>query len=453
MKDLRSTWRHAAFFLFVCLFSNLVYAEEPVVELPSVTTAAKQINIGGQGRIRYQSFPAPPKNETDFFTNYRFRLNVDVTVIDGVSFFLQPQKVGVWGNGETGAGTDVALTSVQVNPATGSGTGTGDLTLHQGYLDFKQVGGAPLNIRLGRFEYIIGGHRLIGNFDWSQRARSFDGAQIGYAIPAAGTLSLFAFKLTGEVESGPLPTGDRDSDTHLFGAYFSTALVPRSQTELTFINDRRLPGLPDSKRFTAGVKIEQIPPLPPLAFISSLTGPIWRGEYYKQWGNRTGTQEIDAFMYALRLGYRFDLPTRPMVLVGWEVLSGDDSLTAGHYGAFDTLYATNHLYYGYMDYFLNIPADMQGKGLRDGFVRLHVTPWERGGLALDVHQFTLEKRIGGEKDLGTEIDLTFLAQVNKVTSVLIGYSKFFSEKGMELLGRIAPDKDPVWGYAMVNVIF
>lgn len=446
---MRSIWRCAAFCLSVYfLFSNPVHAEEGV-ELPPIKTAAKQIALGGQGRIRYQSFPAPAAEENDFFTNYRFRLNVDVTVTDGVSFFLQPQKVGVFGNGETGAGTDVALTSVN----TTTNTGTVNLTFHQAHLDFKQIGDLPLNLRLGRFEYIIGGHRLIGNFDWSQRARSFDGAQLSYAIPAAGTLSLFAFRLTGETESGPLPAGDKDLDTDLLGIHFSTPLVPMSQTELSFLNDRKLAGFPDSKRFTAGIKIEQTPNLPPLAFVSPLTGPVWRAEYYKQWGDRTETQEIDAFLYALRLGYRFDLAFKPMVMVGYEVLSGDDSLTDDDYGVFDTLYATNHIYYGYMDYFLAIPADTQGRGLKDAFVRLHLSPLEKGGLAIDVHQFSLEEDFAGEDELGTEIDLTFFVQVNKVTSIMVGASKFLADKGMELLGRIAAGEDPTWASAMVNVLF
>lgn len=449
MEHMKSTRKCAAFCLSVCLlFSSPVRAEE-VVELPPVKTAAKQITIGGQGRIRYQSFPAPAVEETDFFTNYRFRLNVDVTVTDGVSFFLQPQKVGVFGNGETGAGTDVSLSSVN----TTTNTATGDLTLHQGYLDFKQIGGAPLNLRLGRFEYIIGGHRLIGNFDWSQRGRAFDGGHLSYAIPTAGTLSLFTFRLTGEAESGPLPAGDKDLDTDLMGVHFNTALIPKSQTELTVVNDRKLVGLPDSKRFTAGIKIEQTPNLLPLAFISPLTGPIWRAEYYKQWGDRTETQEIDAFLYALRLGYRFDLPLKPMIMVGYEVLSGDDSLTDDDYGVFDTLYATNHIYYGYMDYFLAIPADTKGGGLKDTFVRLHLSPWEKAGFAIDVHQFSLEEDVAGEDGLGTEIDLTLIAQVNKVTSVMIGASKFLADEGMELLGRIKPGEDPTFAFAMVNVLF
>lgn len=446
---MKSTGKCAAVLMSVyLLFSSPVHAEE-VVELPPIKTAAKQITLGGQGRIRYQSFPAPAAEETDFFTNYRFRLNVDVTVTDGVSFFLQPQKVGVFGNGETGAGTDVSLSSVN----TATNTATGDLTLHQGYLDFKQIGGAPLNLRLGRFEYIIGGQRLIGNFDWSQRGRSFDGGHLSYAIPTAGTLSLFAFRLTGEAESGPLPAGDRDLDTDLLGVHFNTALIPMSQTELTVVNDRKLVGLPDSKRFTAGIKIEQTPNLLPLVFISPLTGPIWRLEYYKQWGDRTETQEIDAFLYALRLGYRFDLPLKPMIMVGYEVLSGDDSLTDDDYGAFDTLYATNHLYYGYMDYFINIPADTQGRGLKDAFVRLHLTPLEKRGLAIDVHQFSLEEDFAGEDGLGMEIDLTFISQVNRVTSIMIGASKFLADEGMELLGRITPGEDPTFAFAMVNVIF
>ncbi len=434
--------------LLLILVTNPLYAEE-VVELPPIKTAAKQITLGGQGRIRYQPSPAPAREETDFFTNYRFRLNVDIKVIEGVSIFLQPQKVGVFGNGETGAGTDTSIS--QVDAATG--TAGGNLTFHQAYLDFKQIGGMPLNLRLGRFEYIIGGHRLIGNFDWSQRARSFDGALVSTDISKAGTLSLFSFRLAGEKESGPLPAGDTNADTDLLGIHFATPLLPRSLTELTLLNDRKLANLPDSNRLTAGVKIEQTPAVPPLAFVSPLTGPLWRVEYYKQSGDRTATQEIDAFMSAARLGYRSDLSLKPMLMVGYERLSGDDNFTTGDYQAFDTLYPTNHIYYGYMDYFTNIPVDTQGRGLRDAFARVHLTPWEKGGIAVDYHRFSLDKKISGEGTLGSEIDLTLLAQVNPVTSLLVGYSKFFTDKGMELLGRIAPGQDPAWGYAMVNVIF
>ncbi|HLG21947.1 MAG TPA: alginate export family protein [Candidatus Manganitrophaceae bacterium] len=435
---------------FLACFTPL-YAED----LPAgpITTAAERIHIGGQGRIRYQSFPAPPSNENDFFTNYRFRLNVDVTIIEGVSFFLQPQKVGVFGNGETGAAVDVAQSSVQTDPSTGVGTGVGDLTLHQAYVDFTKIGGVPLALRLGRFEYILGGHRLIGNFDWSQRARSFEGALLSFAAPSAGTLSLFGFRLAGEKETGPLPAGDKDADTDLLGIHFGSPLLPMSLTEVTLINDRKLAGLPDSNRYTAGIKIERSPVSLPLAFISPHVGPIWRAEYYRQWGDRSAAQEIDASLYALRLGYRFDAPLKPMILLGWESLSGDEDVTTGDYKAFDTLYATNHLYYGQMDYFVAIPADTQGRGLRDAFFRVHLTPWEKAGFAMDGHVFSLQKEIAGERDLGKEVDITFLAQTNKVTSVMIGYSKLFSEKGMELLGRVQPGANPDWAFVMMNVSF
>ena len=107
----------------------------------------------------------------------------------------------------------------------------------------------------------------------------------------------------------------------------------------------------------------------------------------------------------------------------------------------------------YMDYFINIPADTQGRGLKDAFVRLHLTPLEKRGLAIDVHQFSLEEDFAGEDGLGMEIDLTFISQVNRVTSIMIGASKFLADEGMELLGRITPGEDPTFAFAMVNVIF
>jgi hypothetical protein len=75
------------------------------------------------------------------------------------------------------------------------------------------------------------------------------------------------------------------------------------------------------------------------------------------------------------------------------------------------------------------------------------------GLAIDVHRFSLDAEIAGEDQLGTELDLTLFAQLNKVTSVLVGYSKFLSDEGMEALGLIVPGEDPTWAFAMVNVVF
>ena len=79
---------------------------------------------------------------------------------------------------------------------------------------------------------------------------------------------------------------------------------------------------------------------------------------------------MSAPLGALKQGYTVDGASRsPGVSVGVEYLSGDDDPTDGTYKVFDTLYATNHKFYGFMDYFLNIPVHTFGLGLRDVHAR------------------------------------------------------------------------------------
>lgn len=49
----------------------------------------------------------------------------------------------------------------------------------------------------------------------------------------------------------------------------------------------------------------------------------------------------------------------------YDHLSGDDDPSDGTVRVFDTLFATNHKFYGLADYFLNIPVQTVGRGLQD----------------------------------------------------------------------------------------
>ena len=54
-------------------------------------------------------------------------------------------------------------------------------------------------------------------------------------------------------------------------------------------------------------------------------------------------------MFALNFKYSFKSPVKPAIGVGIDYLSGDDGQDADKYKVFNTLYATNHKYYGFMD--------------------------------------------------------------------------------------------------------
>ena len=88
-----------------------------------------------------------------------------------------------------------------------------------------------------------------------------------------------------------------------------------------------------------------------------------------------------------------------------DYLSGDDDPTDATTNAFNTLYATNHKFYGYMDYFLFIPQQLDQAGLVDGIIRAAFQLNPTTVFRADLHRFhTAEERLG-ETALGTEFDL------------------------------------------------
>ena len=150
------------------------------------------------------------------------------------------------------------------------------------------------------------------------------------------------------------------------------------------------------------------------------SGFNYSGEGYYQFGKQTFTttgptpelrenQDINAFMVAGRLGYTADVSFKPGITAWGEYLSGsgDGEPT----GVFDTLYATNHKFYGFMDMFINIPKDTKNLGIFDAGGRVEFGPIENFWGQVDFHHFRTAKTVPvgkpreGDQTLGNEIDV------------------------------------------------
>jgi hypothetical protein len=105
-------------------------------------------------------------------------------------------------------------------------------------------------------------------------------------------------------------------------------------------------------------------------------------------------------------------------------VSGDSDTTDKSNGAFDTLFASNHLYYGYMDIFTNIPTHTGSRGLVDMGVGVAVVPTKGVDVKVDTHYFQLAHADASrERELGVEVDLT-IAWIRKPFMLTGGYSFF-----------------------------
>lgn len=139
------------------------------------------------------------------FVEQRTRLSVKADFTDNVTAFAELENFGYWGE------------SFRSNYITGMDNrpmGTDDAALYQSYIEVENLWGWPLNLRIGRQEFILGSGFLIGNNDGKAlfTGLSFDGINLVYT---GDTLSLgaFAAKLG---ENGPI---EEDGDTDIYVLY------------------------------------------------------------------------------------------------------------------------------------------------------------------------------------------------------------------------------------------
>jgi len=157
----------------------------------------------------------------------------------------------------------------------------------------------------------------------------------------------------------------------------------------------------------------------------------------------------------------------PTITVGYDMLSGDDGSDDSENTAFNTLFATNHKFYGYMDYFLNIPVHNKGLGLTDIVVGLKASPMPKHMIKVDFHIFntaedyTLADGTTTATDLGNEIDITMARKYNNNVKFVVGYSMFTpgdvtKDAGFDKLAGVGANKgqdSASWIYWMAVVNF
>ncbi len=394
--------------LVVSFLAPTVWAQE----LPS------SLDVGGQIRERSQldAKDFDPDASTVDFHELRTRLHLGFAPVERVDAFVQIQDSRRFG---AGSGT--------LAPPTNT------IDLHQAYFKISDLFGAPLALTVGRQEMAYGNQRLIGSVGWHPRGRTFDGGVLAYETETV-SVDLFAARLADRFTT---PPGGEGSE-NLLGVYSSWALAEAQTLEVFAILDNDTEDVNDENRltrFTPG---------------GTLRGSFSRISYTVEGAYQTGTMQgtsIGASLLSATADYRFGTAGAPSLGAGYTRLSGDADPSDDELGTFNTLFATNHKFYGYMDYFLSIPDHAPG-GLQD----LHVTGstplTEATSVRAKFHHFTQTAAPAGVSPdvYGQELDLTLRYQFADPVSVTVGASTFFPGDAMSPNGETA-----YWAYVMTTV--
>ena len=143
----------------------------------------------------------------------------------------------------------------------------------------------------------------------------------------------------------------------------------------------------------------------------------------------------------------------------YDYLSGDDDLDDDKTKVFDTLFATNHKYYGYADLFLNIPVHTGGLGLQDLALKAALPLSDQVSLGVHGHSFrTAQKGDLESSHLGEEVDLTLTYKYRPGFTVVAGLSRVMADDSMTSVTRYKNsiedwNGDMTFTYLMTNTSF
>jgi len=385
-----------------------------IIIINTVLLAAQDVKITGQVRHRTEQIDKSFLDNTSNFgiSFLRTRLNLKFEKEKSYAF-VQVQDARVFGS-ETNTLSD----------------GSADaLDYHQAYFNISDLFTKGLSVKIGRQEVAYANQRLMGSVGWHNIGRSFDGFT---ALYKSEQYSANIFNLK-ERESSAF--GDV-FDINVRGVWVEAAIKKTTKLDLFFINQNTPPG-DDLNRHTYGI--------------------YSKGNY--SLGSMTLSQETDLVLQsglntvndvsASLFGTRINLKTNDTAYkywlgIGYDVVSGDDITTVDD-EAFNTLYATNHKYYGFMDYFLNIPANTRGAGLTDKIISAGFQPKVNLSVKADYHILSSSEKVTGLSALGTELDLTASYGYSADLKILAGVSLFTPD---DLFKIWMGDSNASWGYLM-----
>jgi hypothetical protein len=187
----------------------------------------------------------------------------------------------------------------------------------------------------------------------------------------------------------------------------------------------------------------------------TLGGSYW-GNYDKlsiiseaafHFGDMLG-RDLSAYLFSLSGNYSFD---EAKLGLGFDLLSGtdpDDFSTSMN--TFQPAYGTNHKFYGYMDYFINVATNTGNLGLNDFYLTGNFSP-ENSKWNFDVklHHFMSNKNsIADENTFGQELDLTVKYNLIRGTALSWGGSLFLPD---DLMSSYFGNSDiSYWTYLMIT---
>ncbi len=406
----------------------------------ATTLNAQQFKISGEIRPRFEGRNGfgtliSPGQEASNFISQRSRVNLDYSE-QKYRVFFAIQNVRVWGDVATMARSD-----------------KNGVTFHEAWAEYNFT--EKLSVKLGRQEIIYDDHRIFGNVEWAQQARSHDALILKYKTNENGWLDL-GFALNANGEANFKEDYALTQYKSLQYAYYHTKLADGMKLSALFLNN----GMPYSKVIDVNNSVQNI------TYSQTLGGRFTYKKnrldtdaaVYLQTGNSPNSlrnDKVDFSAYYFSANAKINLTKQFKIGAGIEYLSGNDQGSNNRENnAFNPFYGTNHKFNGWMDYFY-VGNHINNVGLIDINTPIIYTKNKFSAMLIP-HFFSAQGTILNNDNsvadayLGTEIDFTIGYKVYKNINLNLGYSQMFATESMEIIKGGSKDETNNWAWVMVT---
>lgn len=375
--------------------------------------------------------PLLPGEDPAALVSSRQRLNLDYHHQDLLDLRLSLQNVSVWG---------------QANAVQPIEKGGNTIALFEAYGDVKIAGG--LRTRFGRQAISLDDERFFGVVDWAQGARSHDALAILYRKNRWEGRLYLAYNQnykTNYDNNISNPAGNRyaTADAQAYKtmqAFYGKAPAGKyGYVSLLAVNT----GLQNALSDTVSNTLHQQQTLGLNYFRMAPQWNLALSGFYQMGKNLAGVN-TEAYLLAAKVGMPFARK--------WEAGMGVDYLSGNDFGkpndknrAFAVPYATNHKFYGHMDYFY-AGSPHGNVGLFDKYLSIGYKASATARLNLTGHWFhatgdIYAANVKQDADLGQELDLNFSWKAYPFLELTGGYSAYHTTGSLNLVKNMAGAHD------------
>ncbi len=416
-----------------------------------------RLSFGGDVRWRFESkrneFLRPGSRPHDDFLLERYAVHADLKYRDLARVFFEGVHADVHGR------EDIVF-FIHRNR----------FDLHQAFLDVRVLGeDIPLTVRVGRQELAYGNQRMISPWGWGRIRIRFDGLKVFWE---GDNWDLDAW-YTKPVVNDTTDFDETADDVSFFGGYATYKGIPKHELDFYLLGQHETIGRlnPNGRRgdkdvYTIGSAFRL--PLRPGA-----RGFDYDLEVNGQFGDWAG-DDILAWSVGGSAGYTFaEVAMKPRLGMGFEIASGDKDPFDSNVETFDQLYRQPKDFLGYFVVTgrqnLNLVNVNLGAWLVEDKVKLNLYYYwmwlqqDRDALYVpsgltafrvpDGPMGTKERRdVTGDSgsSLGQEFDITLGWQIDAHSSVLFGFSHFWSGSFLDATGA---GSDPEVYYCQYQIKF